>query len=69
MFFFFFIFVAIAIAAFCVQLVKWLFLYIYKTVSGAFHIFFSTVLYVIWFCFSKIIAGRHPFHYLLIKMF
>ena len=63
----FFTFVATAITVFCVQLVKQLFLYIYKEVSGAFYIFL--IIYVTWFCFSKKIACGHPFHYLLIKMF
>ena len=67
----FFVFVAIAIAVFCVQLVKQIFLYIYKEVSGAFSgaaYFFNNVICT-WFCFSKKITSRHLFHYLLIKMF
>ena len=63
--------VATAIAVFCVQLVKKLFFYIYKEVSGAFSgiAYFLIILYMTWFWFSKKIACGHPFHYLLIKIF
>ena len=62
--------VAITIDAFCVQLVKYLFLYIYKEVSGAFSgiaYFFNNILFDLVLLFEKIASG-HAFHYLLIKM-
>ena len=72
--FFFFIFVATAIAVFfctatkIVVYVCCLFIRRFQVLSAIFRIFLIT-LYVTWFCFSKKIASRHPFHYLLIKIF